>query len=192
MPAEEDSYEKQTLLGKNIPSATPTKGSMSQAPSLEVLIGACAAHGLDRAGTRDELHRRLGDCLVAKMLEPSQAAAPPAADPAPATDPPSPSRKRPATAWQAFLKDETPRVREAGFRGRRAIVQEAARRWALVKARNTGSAPPLLAHVAPSEDLAAALYELSPEEMAEALEAHGLPVATDHGANAAALARALA
>ena len=169
---------------------------MSQAPSLEVLIGACAAHGLDRTGTQQELHRRLGDFLVAKMLEPSASpvAAPPAAGPPPAATPSPPSRKRPATAWQAFLKDETPRVREAGFRGRRAIVREAARRWALVKACNTGSAPLLLAHVAPSvvEELAEALYELSPEEMAEALEAHGLPVATDHSANASALARALA
>ena len=162
--------------------------------TLEMLIGACAAHGLERTGSRDELHRRLGDFLVAKLFAELPAAPPRAA----------PSRKRPATAWQVFVRSEAPRVRAAGFVGRHAIVKEAARRWALAKQVGTSGAPLMLglsddaassassaASDAAADELVEALAELSRAELAEALEAHGLPVAEEHAANAAALARAL-
>ena len=175
-------------------------------PSYEMLVGACAAHGLDRNGTEDEVKRRLGDYLVAQLF-----ATKPKSKRASSTSTPAP--KRPATAWHAFLREEKERVKESGFHGRVAILKECARRWALAKRVNTSEAPLMLmsgeatsgkatSEASSSSEAASeadpvpdglieALKDLPAEEIIASLAAHGLPIESDHEANVAALARAM-
>ena len=101
-------------------------------PSYDMLLGACAAHNLNCAGTIDELKRRLGDHLVAQMFTPNgKKRANPTSDTAGA-DP-----KRPPTAWVTFLREEKDRVKEAGFTGRVDIIKQCARRSRYVYADST-------------------------------------------------------
>ena len=171
-------------------------------PSKEMLIGACAAHGLDRTGTQEELRRRLGDHLVSQLLFGTDVG--PVGPKRPLYSPPRGSaatdnNKRPATAWHAFQRSEKERVKQAGFHGRVAIVQETARRWKLHKQVGTSSAPLMLGHASDEgseaesvpDGLVTALADLSPEELSHALEARGIEDAGDHDANVAALARAM-
>lgn len=183
----------------------------STTPSHEMLIGACAAHGLDRTGSMEELTRRLGDHLVLQLFAGKKG-----------------SRKRPAqqptslqsggqrSAWHAFLKSEAERVKQAGaFHGRVEVLKEVARRWALHKRALAGQAPPMLGvadvsseasseagsssggscagEAVPTEadGLVEALQEVPAAELHAALAAHGLPVEGEHEANVVALARAL-
>ena len=170
-------------------------------PSKEMLIGACAAHGLDRTGTQEELRRRLGDHLVSQLLFGTHVGpkrplySPPRASSA-ATD----NNKRPATAWHAFQRAEKERVKAAGFHGRVAIVQETARRWKLHKQVGTSNAPLMLGHSSDEasseadsvpDGLVVAIADLSPEELSHALHARGIEDAGDRDANVAALARAM-
>ena len=177
-------------------------------PSYEMLIGACAAHGLDRNGTEEELKRRLGDYLVAQLFAAPQK---PKSKRASSTSTTAP--KRPATAWHAFLREEKERVKESGFHGRVAILKECARRWALAKRVNTSEAPLMLTTSAEAsgeatseasssseaaseadpmpDGLIEALKDLPAQEIHASLAAHGLPIESDHEANVAALARAM-
>ena len=174
-------------------------------PSYEMLIGACAAHGLDRNGTEEELRRRLGDYLVAQLFatKPKSKRA--------STSTPAP--KRPATAWHAFLREEKERVKESGFHGRVAILKECARRWALAKRVNTSEAPLMLmsgeatsgeatSEASSSSEAASdtesvpdglieAIKDLPAEEVHASLAAHGLTIESDHDVNVVALARAM-
>ena len=178
-----------------------------QQASQEMLIGACAAHGLARTGTQEELQRRLGDFLVAQLLfgEPKAtnggrkrvSAGSGSSSGSSATSPAS--GKRPATAWQAFQRTEKQRVKDAGFTGRVDIVKEIARRWKLFKNVGTSNAPLMLEHS--SEDtsevesvpdgLVMALADLSAEELDTALQAHGIEDTGDHETKVANLARAM-
>ena len=179
-------------------------------PSKEMLIGACAAHGLDRNGTQEELNRRLGDHLVSQLLTGTDVGPKRVGTKRPiATGTGTPtasaasngasSNKRPATAWHAFQRSEKERVKAAGFHGRVAIVQETARRWKLHKQVGTSSAPLMLGHSSDEaseaesvpDGLVTALADLSPEELSHALQAQGIEDAGDRGTNVAALARAM-
>ena len=82
-----------------------------------MLIGACAGRGLDQDGGYDELYRRLGDHLVRELF--------------------STKKRKRESAGHAFLKEERENIKQAGFKGRIAIIQEAARRWKLFKKVNT-------------------------------------------------------
>ena len=175
-------------------------------PSYEMLIGACAAHGLDRNGTEEELKRRLGDYLVAQLFAAPQK---PKSKRASSTSTPAP--KRPATAWHKFLREEKERVKESGFHGRVAILKECARRWALAKRVNTSEAPLMLTSAAgestsqassSSSDAASdaesvpdglieAINDLPTQEIHASLAAHGFPVDSDRETNVATLARAM-
>ena len=108
------------------------------------------------------------------------------------------NNKRPATAWHAFQRTETDRVKQAGFHGRVAIVQEIARRWKIFKQVGTSHAPLMLGHTsdeasseASSDGLVAALADLTPEELSHALHVQGIHDAGDRDTNVAALARAM-
>ena len=189
--------------------------------SVELLKGACLAHGLaapdgDDAAT---LHARLGAHLVADLL-----LAPNRARPAKRSAKRSAKRKaRPSApsasrgAWRAFVAHERPLVAQAGLSGR-AAVQELAARWKRFKARDGPDAPLMLPAPASEagssssssaaseaathddddhgdeaalEGLRAALADLDGAELAEALAAHGLPDGEGRAAGVDALARAL-
>ena len=164
-------------------------------PSKEMLIGACAAHGLDCTGSQETLHRRLGDHLVSQLLStPHVGSKRPMHSPPRASD----NNKRPATAWHAFQRSEKDNVKQAGFRGRVAIVQEIARRWKLWKQVGTSNAPLMIGHTsdeasseASSDGLVAALADLTTEELSQALQVQGIEDAGDRDKNVAALARAM-
>ena len=181
---------------------------MSQQASQEMLIGACAAHGLARTGTQEELQKRLGDFLVAKLLfgEPKAtnggrkrvSVGSGSSSGSSATSPAS--GKRPATAWQAFQRTEKQRVKAAGFHGRVEIVKEIARRWKLFKNVGTSNAPLMLEHSSDAtsevesvpDGLVTALADLSAEELSTALQAHGIEdTGDDHETKVANLARAM-
>ena len=174
-------------------------------PSYEMLIGACAAHGLDRNGTEEELKRRLGDYLVAQLFTAPQKHKSKRASSTSTTAP-----KRPATAWHAFLREEKERVKESGFHGRVAILKECARRWALAKRVNTLEAPLMLMVAGEStsqasssssdaaseaesvpDGLIEAIHDLPTQEIHASLAAHGFPVDSDRETNVATLARAM-
>lgn len=100
---------------------------MSQAPTYEMLVGACAAHGLSREGAQDDLQKRLGDFLVVQLLfgksngkRVSSSSSPPFS---------SDTAKKAKADWHTFQKAEGKKVKEEGFRDRIAIVREVARRW---------------------------------------------------------------
>ena len=171
-------------------------------PSYDMLVGACAAHGLGREGDAATLRRRLGDHLVAQLFAGTVGGK--RAGPAGPRTSPS-AAKRPATAWHAFLKGEKERVKAAGFAGGE-VQRECARRWALFKRVSGPDAPLMLGEPAAagsstaasstaSDDdggtLLEALQALEADEVKEALEAHGLPAPEEHAANVAALAAAL-
>ena len=106
---------------------------MSNVPTREMLIGACAANNLDRSGTLKDLNRRLGDHLVIQLLfgkgKGKRAASTFAEDP---TDQQSWSAK-----WYAFQKKENANAKASGFTNRIDIVREIARRWKIHKNVNT-------------------------------------------------------
>lgn len=172
---------------------------MSRTPSYDMLVGACAAHDLDSGGTEEELKRRLGDHLVARLF---------AADKKKkrqTSTSTSPSNKRPATAWHAFLQTEKERVKECGFRGRVDILKECARRWKLFKRVNTPEAPLMLTTTSEAgssssssldssvyDDLVETLKELPEPEVNAGLASLGFPVEEDDPVgNAMTLARAM-
>ena len=169
-------------------------------PSKEMLIGACAAHGIDRTGTQEQLHRRLGDHLVSQLLFGTHVGSKRPLYSPPRGSAATASNKRPATAWHAFQRTEKDRVKAAGFHGRVAIVQEIARRWKLFKQVDTSNAPLMLGHSSDEasseadsvpDGLVVAIADLSPEELSHALQAQGIEDAGDRDANVAALARAM-
>ena len=169
-------------------------------PSYEMLLGACAANGLDRAGDAEALKRRLGDHLVAQLFSTGKGKK--RANPTSGADT---APKRPPSAWVTFLRGEKERVKGAGFHGRVDILKECARRWAIHKRVGTSSAPLMLMAGSSSDASDAAseasaegpdallvelIAELPEEEMKATLAARGLPISDDHQANAFALARA--
>ena len=172
-------------------------------------MGACAAHGLDRTGTQEELHRRLGDHLVSQLLTGTDVGPKRAGTKRPiatgsvaavaTASNGAASNKRPTTAWHAFQRSEKECVKAAGFHGRVAIVQEIARRWKLFKQVGTSNAPLMLGHSSDEaseaesvpDGLVVAIADLSPEELSHALHAQGIDDAGDRDANVTALARAM-
>jgi hypothetical protein len=168
-------------------------------PSKEMLIGACAAHGIDRTGTQEQLHRRLGDHLVSQLLFGTDVGSKRPLYSPPRGSAATASNKRPATAWHAFQRTEKDRVKAAGFHGRVAIVQEIARRWKLFKQVGTSNAPLMLGHTSDEaseaesvpDGLVVAIADLSAEELSHALEAQAIEDTGDREANVAALARAM-
>lgn len=170
-------------------------------PTKEMLIGACAARGVDRTGTQEELHRRLGDHLVSQLFSgaDTSGAKRPVAASAGASTPStaktgtstSSTGKRPATAWHAFQRSEKERVKQAGFHGRVAIVQETARRWKLFKQVGTSDAPLMLHQTSVPDGLLEAIAELSDGELSDALEAQGIEDAGEREDKIAALVRAM-
>ena len=168
-------------------------------PSKEMLIGACAAHGIDRTGTQEQLHRRLGDHLVSQLLFGTHVGSKRPLYSPPRGSAATASNKCPATAWHAFQRTEKDRVKAAGFHGRVAIVQEIARRWKLFKQVGTSNAPLMLGHTSDEaseaesvpDGLVVAIADLSAEELSHALEAQAIEDTGDREANVAALARAM-
>ena len=173
-------------------------------PSHEMLVGACASMGLARDGTREDLHRRLGDALVAQLFAPWATVV--------ATEVPQANvgskrkariegpPKHTATAWQAFLKVEKDRVKQAGFKGRVDIIKEVARRWKLHKRVNTCDAPLMLTQSDSCSEAGSsstdAIEELIREDIPadkikDALNMYGLPVHAEYDVNVATLARAM-
>ena len=75
--------------------------------SVELLAGACMAHGLDGTGTAEELHARLGAHLVAKMLSPQANASKRGKRKAEGG---TSTPKRSASEWHAFMKSEREKV----------------------------------------------------------------------------------
>lgn len=192
---------------------------MSSTPvafSEELLRGACLSHGLSGDGTAAQLHARLGDFFVRKLLAPETCAPPPdvtekkqgkkrAAAAATGELP----RKRAATAWHAFLKAEKERVRAAGITGRVDIIRECARRYGLHKKVLCNEAPLMLMDAAsagsstdaalsdtdasiPEDGLIDALRaELDEPQLNSSLAAHGLPVDGDAETKLKLLAQAM-
>lgn len=178
--------------------------------SEDLLRGACLSHGLSGDGTAAQLHARLGDFFVRKLLSPETCAPPPDVTEkkvqgkkrATAAGAPEPKR----TAYHTFLRDEKERVKQAGFHGRVEIIKEVARRWQLAKQVNSPAAPLMLTHSsgAGSSDEAAsetdstpdalvdALRDLSEEELNGAMAAHGLPIDGDAETRLKMLALAMA
>jgi len=195
---------------------------MSSTPvafSEELLRGACLSHGLSGDGTAAQLHSRLGDFFVRKLLAPETCAPPPNVTEkkkgkkrAAAAAAGAPEPKRTASAYHTFLRDEKERVKQAGFHGRVEIIKEVARRWKLAKQVNTPAAPLMITHSsdAGSSDEAASegpasetdstpdalidalKEELSEQEVNAALAAHGLPIDGDAETRLKMLALAMA
>ena len=186
---------------------------MSTTFSEDLLRGACLSHGLSGDGSAAELHARLGDFFVRKLLAP-ETCAPPAdvtekkkgkKRAAAAASEQRP--KRATTAWHAFLKAEKELVKASGFHGRVAVLKEVARRYALAKRVNTDAAPLMLQHsaVGSSEEVAsetdssmsddglieALRAELDEAQLNAALAAHGLPVDGDSETKFKSLAQAM-
>ena len=186
--------------------------SIPVAFSEDLLRGACLSHGLSGEGNAAELHARLGDFFVRKLLAPEtcvpdvvtekkkgkkRAAA------AAGEQPP----KRAATAWHAFLKAEKELVKASGlFHGRVAVLKEVARRYALAKRVNTDAAPLMLQHSAvgssdevdsetdsvPEDGLIEMLRaELDEAALNAALAVHGFPVDGETEAKLKSLAQVM-
>ena len=185
---------------------------MSSTPfSEDLLRGACLSHGLSGDGNTAELHARLGDYFVCKLLAPETCAPPPdvmekkggkkRAEAGSGEQRP----KRAATAWHAFLKTEKELVKASGFHGRVAVLKEVARRYALAKRVNTGAAPLMLQHSAgsstdalsdtdsvPEDGLIEALRdELDEAQLNASLSSYRLPIEGDTEAKLKTLARAM-
>ena len=177
-------------------------------PPIDLVRGALLAFELPTTGSHEELYARLGSHLVAKMLgaTPAQPEASTTASskangkrPAHGSGEAKEKKHRKASQWVLFLSTERKKVVEANPNATRAdVVRECARRWSLFKHVNTSSAPLMLTCSTDSDetssestDLTATLSELSSEEVIASLQAAGLDVTEDHGANVASLAASM-
>ena len=142
---------------------------MSQPMNIDVLRGACMAHGISiEASSYNELRIALGGVLVDKMLgiSTSSPPGPPmTSTPAPVTtskpdEPKKAKGKRPSdtstsqekkprrkSKYHAFLQSETPLIRSGmpQLKGHE-VLREAVRRWRIVKSNesNSSGSPPML------------------------------------------------
>lgn len=105
---------------------------MSNVPTREMLIGACAANNLDRSGTLEDLNRRLGDHLVIQLLFGKGKGKRTAS-----TFPKDPTEQSKRAMWNAFQKNEKANAKASGFTNHIDIVREIARRWKIHKNVNT-------------------------------------------------------
>lgn len=186
--------------------------------SEDLLRGACLSHGLSGDGTAAELHARLGDFFVRRLLASETCAPDVVTDKKKGKKRAAPTataageqpRKRAATAWHAFLKTEKEKVRSAGITGRVDIIKECARRYALHKKVLCNEAPLMIMDAAsagsstdaalsdtdssiPEEDglLEALRAELDETAVNAALAAYGLPIDGDTEAKFKSLAQAM-
>jgi hypothetical protein len=97
----------------------------------------------------------------------------------------------------AFAKRERPLVKQAGITGKADVLKEVAARYKRFRLVGTPDQPLLLAPPSDTEDadaedgLLAAIRELSPDEVSEALEAQGVAATDDPTRNASLLVDAL-
>lgn len=159
--------------------------------SRELLAGALLSRGLPADGDAEELHARLGAALVKDLLTPKRGSKRPATSVA--------APKRSKSEWQAFMRSERENVLASGYAGRATLV-EIARRWKLVKQRDSGNAPAALHPPSPAssssdetvpDGLLQAIRELPVEEIAASLAAHGMAIEEDFEANVTTLARTM-
>ena len=185
---------------------------MSSTPvafSEDLLRGALLANGLSTEGSVLDMHNRLGEYLVRKLLAPETCV--------PDVAQKKKGKKRVATAaagappkrtaWHAFLKTEKDKVKATGlFPGRVEVLKEVARRWALHKRVLCNEAPLMLTHASGSSDevpsdtdssvpddglIEALRAELDEAQLNAALAAHGLPVDGDSETKVKSLAQAM-
>lgn len=188
---------------------TPNARAHMSLPSIDMLKGALAAHDQSTDGTQEELHRRLGDVLVAKLLCGNQlpSATSTSSGKRPAVQEPvqssKPKAKRRKSQWHIFVQTESKKVREGrpDLKGHE-VLKECARRWKIVCANKaSNSSPPMLANGDDGSDassesaadgLANALMLLPPAEVEHGLHQAGLAVEPGNTAgNASRLANSM-
>lgn len=117
-------------------------------PTEDMIKGALAVYGLSLDGTRDEMHRRLGDHLVVLKFKKKRSSNSESSTPV----------KKTRQDWFTYLRTERIKVMaETGLKDRADVMKEVARRWK--EAKKTGAPSPLLLTFsgvthdqAPSED----------------------------------------
>ena len=114
-------------------------------PSTDWLKGACAGKGISCLGNAQQLHERLGACLVKELEMQTTLPSTPMGGVKKRKLPSSFTSESPprATPWQTFLTAERKRVIAAGFTGS-DVITEIARRWNLHKKVGSTSAPLML------------------------------------------------
>ena len=176
-----------------------------QSPGLTTACAAaCAAFGLDTTGNAETLAQRIGVHIAERLfadVATSVPATPHSERKRPCEKRPREGEKRPLTekarAWHAFAKRERPLVKQAGITGKADVLKEVAARYKRFRLVGTPDQPLLLAPPSDTEDadaedgLLAAIRELSPDEVSEALEAQGVAATDDPMRNASLLVDAL-